>query len=72
MRFATIKRTDMAGIVHCYLDGETIKVFRHPGGWSVQSSEGLLRDAGFDQFAQLEPLLETLKSKGIERLLVEP
>lgn len=70
--FATSARTDMGGLVAAFARGEEIKIFGHGGGWSVQCSSGLLRDAGIDEFKVLEPLVEALKSAGIGRLVLEP
>jgi len=71
MVFATSARTDMNGLVTAYQAGLVIKIFRHAGGWSVECPNGVLENAGTDQFAQLEPLVDALKAKGIDRVILE-
>lgn len=71
MIFATVARTDIQGIVASFNAGQAIKAFRHSGGWSVECPAGILVDAGTDQFAELEPLVNMLEENGIRRLMLE-
>jgi hypothetical protein len=54
--FTTNARIDMTGLVSGFRGGMPIKIFRHSGGWSVECGNGMLMDAGTDQFHALEPL----------------
>ena len=65
--FATVARTDIQGIVASFLAGQAIKAFRH----SVECPAGIMVDAGTDQFAELEPLVNKLEENGIRRLMLE-
>jgi hypothetical protein len=61
----------MQGLAAAFQRGDPIRVVKHAGGWSVQCDSGLLVLDGKHGFAALEPLLETLKSAGIDCLLLE-
>lgn len=61
----------MAGVAASFRANKLVKVFRHPEGWSVECPEGLLVDSGTDKFGALEPLLETLKSNGVDQVILE-
>lgn len=71
MTFATVARTDIQSVVASFRAGQAIKAFRHSGGWSVECPAGILVDAGTDQFAELEPLVNMLEENGIRRLMLE-
>lgn len=71
MTFATVARTDIQSVVASFRAGHAIKAFRHSGGWSVECPAGILVDAGTDQFAELEPLVNMLEENGIRRLMLE-
>ena len=71
MIFSTIVRTDMAGVAASFRANKLVKVFRHSEGWSVDCPEGLLVDSGTDKFSALEPLLEALKSNGVDQVILE-
>lgn len=70
--FATSARTDMAGVIAANKRRDSIKIFRHSGGWSVECSSGILLDNGVDKFSALEPLVDAPKAAGISTLTLEP
>jgi len=70
--FSTATRIDMDELKDAFDDGKNIKVFNHPGGWSVECVAGVLSDSGTDVFSDLKPLVESLKDHGIDKLDLRP
>jgi hypothetical protein len=70
--FGTTARINVRELVTAYKNGSAIKLFKHPGGWSVECNAGVLADAGTDQFSALEPLVTSLKDAGVDRMTLEP
>jgi hypothetical protein len=70
--FSTTARTDRDGVVAAFKRGHQVKVFKHSSGWSVECNAGLLSNSGTDVVKELEPLVQTLKEAGVDRLLLEP